>query len=115
MGILPKILTFFITLLIVTIFACIMFVFLIIGLNGFPSGKAAQPGITLYSIWAILTTLLSPILSVVTAWILVDKRSVQTPNAVLISVIVFSIIGGISLFIGWALGLAYASYAFSNR
>ncbi len=81
-------------------------------MNEFPSKQSAQPGITLYTIWAIISTLLMSGLSILGVWFLADKKEMNPFLAALIAIILFAIIGGISLVIGWAAGLAFASFLF---
>ena len=115
MGIVAKILAFIITALINAAIAFFMFGALILGMNGFPSSKSAELGIILYIVWAIVSTILMSVLSVLGVYFLSDKKGLNPFLAASIFIVVFSIIGGISLIIGWAAGLAFASFLFTNR
>ena len=115
MEIFVKILTFIVTLLINSGVAFFMFGALILGMNGFPSSKSAEPGIILYTVWAVVSTIAVSLLSVLAVYFLNNKKEVNAWLASLISVVVFSILGGISIVIGWAAGLGFASYLFTNR
>lgn len=115
MKIASKILAFFVTLVINSAIAFFMFAALIVGMNGFPSAKSAEPGIILYTVWAVVSTLLVSFLSVLVVYFLDDKKQLNSWLSAFISVVIFSIIGGVSIVIGWMAGLAFASYLFTNR
>jgi len=115
MKIAAKILTFIITLLINSGIGFFMFGALILGMNGFPSAKSAEPGIILYTVWAVVSTIVVSLLSVIAVYFLDNKKEINSWLSALISVVTFSIIGGISIVIGWAAGLGFASYLFTNR
>ncbi len=114
MKIVTKILTFVMVLIVNAAFAFFMFGALILAMNGFPSAKSAQPGINLYLIWAVVSTIIMSISSVLFVFFLDSKKQINIWVAALISVTVFSVISGISIIIGWAAGLAFADYLFRN-
>ena len=114
MKIAAKIVTFLLTLLVNSGIGFFMFGALILGMNGFPSAKSAEPGIILYTVWAIVSTIIVSVLSVIAVYFLDDKKRVNSWLAALISFLAFSVTGGISIVIGWAAGLMFASYLFTN-
>ena len=114
MDIFIKVLTFVVTLLINALVAFFMFGALILGMNGFPSSKSAEPGIILYIVWVVVSTLIVSSLSVLAVYYLDNKKQVNAWLASLISVATFSVIGGLSIVVGWIAGLLFASYLFMN-
>ncbi len=115
MKIAAKILTFIVTLLINSGIGFFMFGALLVAMNGFPSSKSAEPGMILYTVWVIVSTIVVSLLSVLAVYFLDNKKEINSWLAALISVVAFSIIGGISIVIGWGAGLVFASYLFTNR
>lgn len=100
MNIIAGILSFLITAAVnvgATFFA---YGFMLIAMNGFPNSESVQPGIILFTVWAIVSTLLVSVLSVITALLLVKKKELNPFLAGLGSVIVFSIVGIMSLVVG---------------
>ena len=113
MNIAVKVISFIVTALLNAVIAVFMFGALIIGMNGFPSSKSAEPGIILYIAWVIISTVIMSTASVLIVWFLADKKDVNVWLAGLISVVIFSVLGGISIIIGWAAGLLFASLLYS--
>lgn len=94
-----QILNFFITAIINIGIACVLFIFLLIVLNGF-SESQADPGLILYVAWALLTALIAATLSVLTAKYLIGKKSFKPFSAIAISSPIFIIVGGAASFVG---------------
>lgn len=115
MKIAAKIVTAILTLLVNASIGFFMFGALLVGMNGFPSAKSAEPGIILYTVWVIVSTIIVSLLSVVFVYLLDNKKQVNSWLSAFISVVTFTVIGGISIVIGWAAGLMFASYLFTNR
>lgn len=94
-----QILNFFVTAIINIGIACVLFIFLLIALNGF-SERQANPGLILYIVWTLLASLLAAALSVLTAKYLIGKKSLKPFGAIAISSPIFIILGGVASFIG---------------
>lgn len=108
-------LAFVLTLLVNAAIGFVMFAVLLVGMNGFPSAKSAEPGIILFTVWAIVSALIMSFLSALAVYFLEDRKKINSWLASGIAVSVFSAAGGISVVIGWTAGRAFASYLFTNR
>jgi hypothetical protein len=95
-----KIATFLITALVNGGIAFVMFFMLILGLNGF-TGKQAEPGLLLFIVWGVLSALITGVLGILLANYLATKKSMNKIAATAISSLVFVIVGGVSVFVGF--------------
>ena len=73
--------------------------FLLIAMNGF-SESQAMPGLILFIIWVVLTSIITGVLSFLTTKYLINKKFLSAIVSGLIAVVIFVIIGGIFNIIG---------------
>ena len=76
-----------------------LFFFLLIAMNGFRE-REATPGLILFIIWVVLTSIIAGVLSFLTVKYLINKKSLSAIVSALISVAIFIIVGGISNVVG---------------
>jgi hypothetical protein len=103
-----KIATFLITVLVNGGIAFVMFFMLILGMNGFHEDEAT-PGLLLYIIWGLLSAIITGVLGILPANYLATKKSVNKIAATAISTVIFIIVGGVSVMVGFFAALMAAS------
>ena len=108
----PKIAAFIITFLINVAIGVVIFFFMLIGMNGF-SESDANYGLGTYILLALVVSILMSILAVVTVNLLM-KRNFGGAVAALISIPVFSIVGGGLKIVCSIIGLLIADYVRVN-
>ena len=87
----PPITAFVLTLLVNILAGIVIFIVLLLAMNGYSEFDAAY-GLGAYVVLALLVTLTTSLLAALLAWRL-RKREFGTSSAVLIAVVVFSLIG----------------------
>jgi hypothetical protein len=106
-----NILSLVLTLIINCCVGAFLFFGMIVSMNGF-TGKQAENGIIAYIVVGIISILLTSILSFISCYFLQSKWQMNPFLSGVISVIVFSIINGIGLFIAIIVAMVIAE---SNR
>jgi hypothetical protein len=100
--------TFLITALINIAIGAALFFILIISLNGF-SGSQAEPGLILFIVWALLTSIMTGVLALFSANYLTARKSFNPWLAALLAISIFIIVGAAIDFVGLVAGVVLTS------
>lgn len=103
-----KVETFLITALINIGIGAFLFFMLIISMNGF-SEDEATPGLVLFIVWALISSLGAGALSFLSVKYLTEKKSFNRWLAALLAIVVFVIIGAAVNFVGIIAAVLLAS------
>ncbi|MEO7675108.1 MAG: hypothetical protein ABIU09_13630 [Pyrinomonadaceae bacterium] len=110
---LAKIITPIIVILVSAVAAVIFFFMLMLGLNGF-NGTHGGRGLFAFGAWAVLTTLITGLLSFLSVRYLMDSKQKSPVFAALVSMPILAIAAAALNFLGFFIGLAVSEISRKN-
>ena len=108
-----KIITPVVVILVSAVAAVIFFFMLMLGLNGF-NGTDGGRGLFAFGTWAVLTTLITGLLSFLSVRYLMNRKQKSPVFAALFSLPTFAVAAAALNFIGFFIGLAVSEISRKN-